>query len=87
MSGQDDARKTIDQNIIFITTDRVTLVARSLTSVSAVTLVTIPVLILYSLDSLVLRFGVAALCACCFALFISSLSQVRLIEIFAATSA
>jgi hypothetical protein len=87
IEAQEDARKSTDQHLIYITSARVAVATRLLTSLSAVMLLTFPIVLLYNIGSVAVRLAVIALCATVFALFISLLSQARLIEIFSATAA
>ena len=63
------------------------MVTRILTSISAVMLMIVPIVILYNVTSVSVRLGVIALSASIFALFICLISHVRLIEVFSATAA
>ena len=63
------------------------MVTRILTSLSAVLLVIVPIVVLYNVSSVAVRLGVISFCASIFALFICLISHVRLIEVFSATAA
>lgn len=70
-----------------MTNRRVVLAARILTSISAVLLLILPIVILYGLSSMTARLQAIALFASGFAIFVSFISQARAIEVFSATAA
>ena len=70
-----------------MTNYRIMLAARLLTSLSAVLLLILPIVILYSLDSMTARLQAITFCASVFAVSVSLISQARVIEIFSATAA
>ena len=87
MYAKKDALKSTDAHITYFTSHRIALVTRLLTSFVAVTILTVPVIVLYDCSSVAVRLAVIAIFASDFALFVSWLSSVRLIEVFSATAA
>jgi len=84
---QHDAMKSTDRHLIYITADRVVMTVRLLTSVAAIVLLTLPIILLYNMGSMVTKLGIIAAFASCFTFFLSLISHARVIEVFSATAA
>lgn len=84
---QHDTMKSIDKHLIYITAHRIVMAARLLTSLAAIVLLILPIILLYNLDSMAAKLGVIAAFASCFPVFLSLISHARVIEVFSATAA
>lgn len=84
---QHDAMKSTDRHLIYITAHRIVLATRLLTSVAAIALLILPIILLYSLGSMTTKLIIIAVFASFFTFFLSLISHARVIEVFSATAA
>lgn len=79
--------KSTDRHLVYITAHRVVMAVRLLMSITAIVLLTLPIVLLYNLSSMAIKLGIITASASCFTFFLSLISHARVIEVFSATAA
>jgi hypothetical protein len=86
MKTQCDRDRSTDENVVYFSAERVATASRILTTFFAVTTLTVPIAVLYSIADMVSRLFVIAMFTAVFATALC-LTQTRNFEIFSASAA